>query len=165
MISNVSSLNVLKTSNCNPQSTPAFGMAAPTKKGLKLLQEQGMQFVKHQNNSMYAKQGLLQKSAIAKELASGELFTDLCKVYGCSGDALRNADFIKFQILTKKGQKAVKKVSEDVLKQGRLDLLDNNFLNKYLSRKKTRALLDLCRPYMESDRYAQLIGYLQMYTK
>ena len=144
------------------KSTPAFGLAKLNETGMRTADSFGYQRNTFLNDRLFEKQGIFRKAAISEELAAGKSFVDVCTEYGCSPMAGANASFIQTQILTKKGQSAIKGIDPSTVQDGLLKLYECNYDNPELPLKDTRALLDLVKDSLDPTVYVQNIGLFEV---
>ncbi len=147
-----------------PAHSPSFGFAKLNDKGRATAEKFGLPSNDFLNNDLFKKQGIFRKSAMESELSSGKTFSQICEEYGCSPQGSSNASFIKTQILSKKGTKAIKKVPADDLKKGFAILYMANYDNPQLSNETTRELLEKIKDYMAPEQYVKHVGLLDCGT-
>ena len=155
MITNVSMTNF----------KPSFGFARLDEKG-----RAGADMLNYRNNTLthrdtrpYDKPSFLhsyKKMPLASLMAAGHTFEEICQKYGSSDNAELNADFIKNSILSKKGSKFIKTINDQDRRAGLLELWDRNFDNPELSKKDTKALLELIKDDIDPVIYIQNQGIL-----
>ena len=153
-------INAKKTIN----ATPAFGLAKLNETGARTADSFGYQRNGFLNDRLFEKQGIFKKAAIAKELTEGKSFTDICTDYGCTAIGSANAKFIQTQILSKKGQAAVKNLSKDQVQAGLQKLYEHNYDNPELSTAETKALLNSIKESLDPITYVQNVGMLDVGT-
>ena len=158
MISKIMASTPLKSVN----STPAFGLAKLNERGKVTADSFGYQRNQFLNDRLFEKQGLFKKAAISQELAAGKTFMDICTEYGCSPMAGANASFIETQILTRKGESAIKGIDPAAVQEGLMKLYDHNYDNPELSLNSTKALLDKIKDSLDPTIYVQNIGMFEV---
>lgn len=142
---------------------PSFGLARLSKEGANAAQAYGYpaNVDSFLNGDMFSKQkGSAKKTPIGIAVSQGVSLDQLATDYGCSDNPVANASFIKHCILSKKGQKATKKLPEADKQEALAKLLDKNYDNPNLSAKQTIALLDMCRGTMSDADYFKLKAVL-----
>ncbi len=144
-------------SKCNP----SFGMAQLNDFGKQVAKELEQPRNKYLNQKMYEKQGWREPAAIQVELQKGKgNFSEICEKYGCTNNAKANADFIRNQVLSKKGYEATKKVDELEYYNGLNALYTANYDNPELSSLHTTALLKQLKGTIPNEKYIQQVGLL-----
>lgn len=142
----------------------SFGMANLNEIGRQSEDSFGYQANSFLDTNMYKKTPLFQDAAIKAKLEN-EKFEDICLEYGCTTNPKANADFIKNQVLSSKGEKATKTVEEDSLQKGLQALYKHNYDNPALSADNTKALLEKIKDSLPSEEYIQQVGVMNAGTK
>lgn len=170
----------INTINSNYRNSQSFGMAKLTAKGMELADNVLGSVTKYNDSKVYQKKNMLKKliNKVSKDSnldAASEFSTFFAN--GKTEYALNNQLFVKKQILPITGQMKIKSFLEadstkakktDASKQltatgealtGQLlDIFDKNVANERISSKKGRKILDLVKPYVDSQEVSKRIG-------
>lgn len=140
---------------------PAFGLAKLSEEGKAAANDFGYQQNEFLNPSLFTRvKGRASKSPLAGELAQRS-FSEIATDYGSADNSVANAQFIKTQVLSKKGSKVLRKTpNQDQVTEGLKILWDANFDNPSLNAKDTKKLLERIKTTMAPADYIRCMGIL-----
>ncbi len=136
---------------------PSFGMARLQESARETAQNDfGFERNQFINGNMFKKPG-----AIGQAIHESSDFCGICHVFGESKNGKANAEFIKKQILSRQGEKAISRAVEDRDYEAAIvSLVQHNYDNPNLSKKDTVALLEKARSLFADAEYRKYQGLL-----
>ena len=172
----------INTINSSSRNSQTFGMAKLTNKGVALANDVLGSVTKYADSKVYQKKNMLKKllNKINKDpnLNPASELSDFF-ANGKTEYALNNQLFIKKQILPIFSQMKIKSFlkadsavakkshsSELLTEKGKaltgemLDMFDQNIANERVSSKKGRKILDLVKPYVDSQEISKRVGII-----